>query len=46
MEKTAVVFHSDQVKEMAEYIYMLTKLGAAYRVENLMDGWAIIVTGF
>lgn len=43
--KTDGVWFCDEVR-MARYIVELTKLGAAYTVEDYGDGWIVKVTGF
>ena len=36
-----------KAKDLAEYLYTLTFLGAAYMVVNETDGsWSVFITGF
>ena len=43
--KSGGVWFDNEVK-LANYVFELTRLGAAYTVEESGDGWLVTVTGF
>jgi len=48
MKSNAVYFGAEEVAKLAEYVYKLTTLGAAYIVEESQSsgGWYVTVTGY